>query len=225
MNELIKINSIGYGDVPTVSGRELHEALEIETRYNDWFARMCEYGFVEGEDYYSFLSNRSDGKAGKPRTDHALTIDTAKEICMLQRTETGRTIRRYFIETEKQYKQQSDNTFLLQRQNELEKRIERLENGKQLPMQDIKNPVHTFIKECCVMRTNYRDGITTAKLYKAFEMWSRQNTTSYAPSKSEFIAGMLSYFNTDNKKRIRKKYNGYGYYIITLNPHNIGKLL
>lgn len=225
MNELIKINSIGYGDVPTVSGRELHEALEIETRYNDWFARMCEYGFVEGEDYYSFLSNRSDVKAGKPRTDHALTIDTAKEICMIQRTETGRTIRRYFIETEKQYKQQSDNTFLLKRQNELEKRIEKLENGKQLPMQDIKNPVHTFIKECCVMRASYRDGITTAKLYKAFEMWSRQNTTSYAPSKSEFIAGMLSYFNTDNKKRIRKKYHGYGYYIITLNPHNIGKLL
>lgn len=225
MNELIKINSIGYGDVPTVSGRELHEALEVKDRYTQWFTRMCEYGFVEGEDYFTILGNRSDGKAGKPRTDHALTIDTAKEICMIQRTETGRTIRRYFIETEKQYKQQSDNTFLLQRQNELEKRIEKLENGKQLPMQDIKNPVHTFIKECCVMRANYRDGITTAKLYKAFEMWSRQNTTSYAPSKSEFIAGMLSYFNTDNKKRIRKKYHGYGYYIITLNPHNIGKLL
>lgn len=225
MNELIKINSIGYGDVPTVSGRELHEALEVKDRYTQWFTRMCEYGFVEGEDYFTILGNRSDGKAGKPRTDHQLTIDTAKEICMLQRTETGRTIRKYFIETEKQYKQQSDNTFLLQRQNELEKRIERLENGKQLPMQDIKNPVHTFIKECCVMRASYRDGITTAKLYKAFEMWSRQNTTSYAPSKSEFIAGMLSYFNTDNKKRIRKKYHGYGYYIITLNPHNIGKLL
>lgn len=222
MNELIKINSIGYGDVPTVSGRELHEALEVETRYNDWFARMCEYGFVEGEDFYSFLS-KSTG--GRPRVDHLLTIDTAKEICMIQRTEIGRTIRRYFIENEKQYKQQSDNTFLLQRQNELEKRIDRLENGKQLPMQDIQNPVHTFIKECCVMRANYRDGITTAKLYKAFEMWNRQNTTSYAPSKSEFIAGMLSYFNTDNKKRIRKTYHGYRYYIITLNPHNIGKLL
>ncbi|MDE5854636.1 MAG: antA/AntB antirepressor family protein [Ruminococcus sp.] len=135
MNELIKINSLNYGDVPTVSGRELHKALEVETRYNDWFARMCEYGFIEGEDYYSFLSNRSDGKAGKPRTDHALTIDTAKEICMIQRTEIGRTIRRYFIETEKKYKQQeytplyADNLLLLhQKQNELESLVKSLEN-------------------------------------------------------------------------------------------------
>lgn len=227
MNELIKINSIGYGDVPTVSGRELHEALEINSNYTTWFNRMCEYGFVEGEDFITCFPNleSENQHGGQNKIDHLLTIDTAKEICMIQRTETGRTIRRYFIETEKQYKQQSDNTFLLKRQNELEKRIEKLENGKQLPVQDIKNPVHTFIKECCVMRASYRDGITTAKLYKAFEMWSRQNTTSYAPSKSEFIAGMLSYFNTDNKKRIRKTYHGYRYYIITLNPHNIGKLL
>lgn len=222
MNKLIKINSLGYGDVPTVSGRELYKALEINSNYTTWFNRMCEYGFVEGEDFFPILE-KSTG--GRPSVDHLLTIDTAKEICMIQRTETGRTIRRYFIETEKQYKQQSDNTFLLQRQNELEKRIERLENGKQLPIQNGQNPVHTFIKECCIMRANYRDGITTAKLYRAFEIWSRQNTTSYAPSKSAFIDGILSYFKTDNKKRIRKKYCGYVYYIITLNPHNIGKLL
>lgn len=61
MNELIKVNY--DNDRPTISGRELHEFLEVETRYNDWFARMCEYGFVEEIDYYSFLSNRVDGKA------------------------------------------------------------------------------------------------------------------------------------------------------------------
>ena len=136
MNELIKIDSLGYGGVPTVSGRELHDALEIETRYNDWFARMCEYGFVEGEDFYSFLS-KSTG--GRPSTDHALTLDTAKEICMLQRTEIGRTIRRYFIETEKRYRQQTQTpalsplyaeTLLLmtQKQNELESLVHSLEN-------------------------------------------------------------------------------------------------
>ena len=65
---------------------------------------MCEYGFVEGED---FFTNLLKSTGGRPSTDHALTIDTAKEICMLQRTEIGRTIRRYFIETEKQYRQQA----------------------------------------------------------------------------------------------------------------------
>ena len=57
-------------DNPTVSGRELHAALEVRTQYSIWFDRMCEYGFSEGIDYYSFLNNRSDGLAGKPRTDH-----------------------------------------------------------------------------------------------------------------------------------------------------------
>ena len=49
MNDLIAINY--DSDKPTVSGRELHEALEVKTAYKDWFPRMCEYGFTEGEDF------------------------------------------------------------------------------------------------------------------------------------------------------------------------------
>ena len=101
MNELIKINY--ESDRPTVSGRELHEALEVKTAYKDWFPRMCEYGFVEGEDYGSFLSDRSDGLPGKPRTDHHLTIDMAKQICMIQRTDIGRRYREYFLDVERQW--------------------------------------------------------------------------------------------------------------------------
>lgn len=102
MDEIIKVC---YDDVdcPTVSGRELHDALGVETRYNDWFPRMCEYGFCHGVDYYSFLSNRSDGKAGKPRTDHQLTIPMAKELCMIQRTEKGKQMRQYFIAVEERW--------------------------------------------------------------------------------------------------------------------------
>ena len=82
MNELIKVN-YDNPEKPVVSGRELHEALDITTRYNDWFARMCEYGFTEDKDFYSFLS-KSNG--GRPSTDHMLTIPMAKELCMIQRT-------------------------------------------------------------------------------------------------------------------------------------------
>ncbi|MCR4646251.1 MAG: antA/AntB antirepressor family protein [Oscillospiraceae bacterium] len=100
MHEVILVN---YDDAahPSVSGRELHEALGVETRYNDWFKRMCEYGFSEGEDFYSFLSKTPEG--GRPATDHALSIPMAKEICMLQRTEKGKEIRRYFISVEEQW--------------------------------------------------------------------------------------------------------------------------
>ncbi len=89
MNELIHIDYTNPGR-PAVSGRELHEFLEVKTAYKDWFPRMCEYGFTDGQDYCSFLSDRSDGLPGKPRTDHALTIDMAKEICMLQRNAGGK---------------------------------------------------------------------------------------------------------------------------------------
>ena len=101
MNELIKVDFTG--EKPAVSARELHEFLEVETRFNDWFSRMCEYGFTEGEDYYSFLSNRVDGLAGKPRKDAALSIDMAKEICMIQRNEKGKLARQYFLALEKDW--------------------------------------------------------------------------------------------------------------------------
>lgn len=99
MNELIKVN-YDNPEQPTVSGRELHEFLGLETPYSKWFERMCEYGFAENESYWTFLSNRSDGLPGKPRTDHALTIPMAKELCMLQRNERGKQARQYFIALE-----------------------------------------------------------------------------------------------------------------------------
>ena len=101
MNELIKINY--ESDRPTVLARDLHEFLEVKTAYKDWFPRMCEYGFAEGEDYCSFLSDRSDGLPGKPRQDAQLTIDMAKEICMLQRNERGKQARQYFLQLEREW--------------------------------------------------------------------------------------------------------------------------
>lgn len=101
MNELIKVDY--SGEKPAVSARELHEFLEVKTAYKDWFPRMCEYGFSEGQDYCSFLSNRSDGLPGKPRQDAALSIDMAKEICMLQRNEKGKIARQYFLQLERDW--------------------------------------------------------------------------------------------------------------------------
>ena len=106
MNELIKITTNEVGE-PTVLGRELHEFLGVTTRYNDWFPRMVEYGFTEGKDF-NLLKNeqvRFEGNREVTREliDHLLTIDTAKEICMIQRTEVGKQARQYFIQVEKDY--------------------------------------------------------------------------------------------------------------------------
>lgn len=100
MNEIIKVNCEN-ADRPTVLGRELHEALEVKTPYTQWFDRMCEYGFVANVDFTSFSQNCDKPLGGRPSTDHQLTIDMAKEICMLQRNEKGKYFRQYFIEVEK----------------------------------------------------------------------------------------------------------------------------
>lgn len=96
MSELIKINT-SNSDRPTVLGRDLYEALEVKSKYADWFKNMCAYGFTENADYTTFSKNLENGG----RTlDHQLTIPMAKEICMLQRTEKGKECRQYFIKVE-----------------------------------------------------------------------------------------------------------------------------
>ena len=95
-NELLRIDYTNV-DRPTVLGRDLHEALEVQTAYKDWFPRMCEYGFEEGKDFSSILS-KSTG--GRPQQNHQLTISMAKELCMLQRTQRGKECREYFIKVE-----------------------------------------------------------------------------------------------------------------------------
>ncbi len=95
VNTLIPIN---YDTPrPTVSARDLHEALNVSTLYKDWFPRMCRYGFVEGKD---FSSNLSKSTGGRPSIDHDINIAMAKELCMLQRSPMGRKFRQYFIAIE-----------------------------------------------------------------------------------------------------------------------------
>lgn len=96
MNELITVK-YENADRPTVSGRELHTALEVETPYHKWFPRMCEYGFSENIDFWTNLSKSA---GGRPSTDHELTISMAKELCMIQRTEKGKQCRQYFLQVE-----------------------------------------------------------------------------------------------------------------------------
>lgn len=96
MNDLIKIN-YENADRPTVSGRELHEALDVKSKYADWFKNVCAYGFAENEDFVSFSKNLENG--GRI-IEHAITIPMAKELCMLQRSEKGKQFRKYFVRVE-----------------------------------------------------------------------------------------------------------------------------
>lgn len=102
---LIPVN-VTKNDEQYVSGRDLHMFLEISTPYTMWFNRMCEYGFVENVDYMTDHKKviRADGKV-MPQTqlEHELTIEMAKQLCMLARNDKGREAREYFIEVEKEW--------------------------------------------------------------------------------------------------------------------------
>ena len=99
MNNLINV-TLNENQEPVVSGRDLHKALEVKTPYDKWFPRMAEYGFTDGEYFSTFLS-KSTG--GRPRHDHVLKLDMAKEIAMIQRTDKGKEVRQYFIQVEKDF--------------------------------------------------------------------------------------------------------------------------
>lgn len=102
MNEIINI-TLNDNHEPVVSGRQLHEALEVKTEYKKWFSRMTEYGFNENEDFLKVTQKCLTSSTGQNTTDHIIKLDMAKEIAMIQRTERGKQVRQYFIQVEKDF--------------------------------------------------------------------------------------------------------------------------
>lgn len=101
MNALIKVQFDETADtMPTISGRDLHQALEVKSKYADWFKNMCGYGFSENTDFFTFSKILENG--GR-KIEHQLTIDMAKELCMIQRTPKGKECREYFLEIERRW--------------------------------------------------------------------------------------------------------------------------
>lgn len=105
MTNLISITNTN--GLQTVSARELHEKLVVKAKFADWIKRMIDYGFEEGKDYLSLLKNEKRETGATHITEYFITVDMAKEICMIQRSEIGKKIRQYFIECEKQLREET----------------------------------------------------------------------------------------------------------------------
>lgn len=83
-----------------VDAKLLHQRLNVKTKFQDWFLRQVKnYRFEDGRDFFSNLRKSTGGRRS---IDYHLTIDMAKELCMVERSEIGRRFRRYFIEAEKE---------------------------------------------------------------------------------------------------------------------------
>lgn len=185
---------------PTVSGRELHEFLGINTPYKQWFDRMTEYGFTEGEDYCTILCNRSDGLPGKPSTDHQLTIPMAKELCMIQRNERGKQARQYFLQVEQMWNSPEAimrrAVLIAQKQNSQLK----AENKALLAENNSLKPAAEFAKDVCIGE-NCRTAGSIAKDYGIS-----------AEKLNSILHGLkIQYKNSDKQWVLYHQYQGKGY--------------
>lgn len=105
MQELIKIEQkrIGECEINAVNARELHAFLEVKEHFTDWVKRyLNEYGFVINSD---FCRSSCIAENGRTMEDYLLSIDMAKELSMISKTEKGKEARKYFIECEKKLKE------------------------------------------------------------------------------------------------------------------------
>lgn len=99
MENLIPVNY--DAEQPTVSARDLHTGLEINTDFRKWFPRMAEYGFVENIDWKRVYQKCPTLGGNQNMVDYQISVDMAKQICMIQRSEKGRLYRQYFLDLEK----------------------------------------------------------------------------------------------------------------------------
>lgn len=170
MNDLLKINTENPERM-TLSARDLHEFLGISSKYIDWFNRMVGYGFEEDEDYRA-ISQKKETAQGNTSTytDHEITVDMAKEICMIQRSEKGKQAREYFIQLEKDWNKPEKvmARALVMAQKQLDFTKKELEDSKLLIEQlQPKATYYDLVLQC-------KDAVSTTTIAKDFGMSARK---------------------------------------------------
>lgn len=170
MNEILVIHDDTSPQYP-INGRELHEQLGIETPYHKWFPRMCEYGFSAGCDYEE-VSDKivHNPQGGRPATHHMLTLSMAKEICMIQRSDIGRQIRRYLIEVENAWN--SPEQIMSRALRIAEENISKL-RGKVLHL-EAANSELTVQKQIMQPKAEYFDELVNRNLLTNFRDTAKQ---------------------------------------------------
>lgn len=133
MNDLIKVDL----DKQTVSARELHSALGINKRFSAWFEANVQ-SFIEGEDFTSVLKGtevqNNGGVQIRDLQDYNMTVDMAKHICLMSRTEKGKQIRQYFIDLEKAWN--TPEQIMARALKAADKAIEDLKQNNEILLED-----------------------------------------------------------------------------------------
>lgn len=181
MNDLIKINY--KAENPTVSARDLHEGLGVKTKFTDWFKRMSEYGFTEADYSKCFPNLGSGSNGGQNEVDYEISVDMAKQICMIQRTEKGRLYRQYFLDLEKAWN--TPEQVFARALKMADREIEKLKADKTVLIEDVERmrPKEIFADAVSASNTSIligemakilkQNGVDTGE--KRFYKWLRGN--------------------------------------------------
>lgn len=169
MNELINV-TLNENHEPVVSGRQLHEALGVKTKYADWFNRMIDYGFTENQDFLLLKNEQQTGRGGHNKVDHVLKLDMAKEIAMIQRTDKGKEVRTYFIQVEKDFN--SPEKIMARALLMADKKIKLLENQNENLLLELKEANKNADYLDLILQT--KDSLTITQIAQDYGMSARK---------------------------------------------------
>ena len=182
MNDLIKIEqaNINGSAVNAANSRDIYDYLEVATSYSHWIKRAIDkYDFVKNEDYIAIIT---DAKSGK--RDYIVTIDMAKELCMVSDTEKGKEVRKYFIEVEKRSHKVltigEQIALLAQGHQDQEQRIKVLEDTKRLEKwqeKELKHAVDVKVHKLLVQHQMSSKKIVYSRCWKCVK--NEFNVSSY----------------------------------------------
>ena len=142
MNELIKlhIQTMNSNTVDTVSARELHSFVESKQDFSTWIKnRVEQYDFVENQDFIKLHNKMELSKTGQVAIEYYITLDMAKELAMVERTDKGKLARKYFIECEKRLKQELPTSYLEALETLVQREKEKLELTNQVDILTMDN--------------------------------------------------------------------------------------
>ena len=199
-NDMLPIYETPEGE-KIVDGRELHETLLVRKDFTSWIKnRIDKYGFIRDEDYHLTLTKTGE-RSNVTKHDYLLTMDTAKEIAMVENNEQGRAVRKHFIKVEKYFRQnqqpQSIEDLIIMQAQSL-KTVRQEQEALKLENQTFKHRLDNIDRVDAI-------GDLQQRLNRMIKKLARQEGIPFGKAWSEFRTS----YNTAYRTNLTTKINNY----------------